>query len=126
MGTPFFVTGRTEEEFDKVKLAAQNQIAFYGSTPAYRGVLESVGYGELQSELNRLSKEGKWLEMGQCIDDTLLDKIALVGEPQEIGAMMKERYGDIFDVSPATVFPGDGYSAGEFHQDLAEAIRGAA
>ena len=126
VGAPFFVTGSSEEEYDKVKLAAQNQIAFYGSTPAYRGVLESVGYGELQGELNRLSKEGKWLEMGQLIDDTLLDKIALVGEPQEIGAKLRQRYGDIFDMSPATVFSGDGYSAGSFRPELAQAIRDAA
>ena len=126
VGTPFFIKGSTEEEFNQVKLAAQNQIAFYGSTPAYRGVLESIGYGELQPELNRLSKAGQWLEMGQLIDDTLLDKIALVGEPQEIGAKLQQRYGDIFDMSPATVFTGDGYSAGSFSPELAKAIREAA
>ena len=40
------------------------QIAFYGSTPAYRKVLELHGWGDLQDELNRLSKEGRWAEMG--------------------------------------------------------------
>ncbi len=123
VAAPFFVTGDTEEQFEQVKLAAQNQIAFYGSTPAYRGVLESIGYGELQGELNRLSKEGKWLEMGQCIDDTLLDKIALVGEPDEIADKMSKRYGDIFDITGASVFAGDAYSAGIYHQELAGAIR---
>ena len=126
VAAPFFVTGETEEQFERVKLAALNQIAFYGSTPAYRPVLESVGYGELQGELNRLSKEGKWLEMGQCIDDTLLDKIALVGEPQEIADKMAGRYGDIFDITGASVFSGDAYSAGIYHEELASAIRGTA
>mgnify|MGYP001819520908 FL=1 len=123
MAGPFFVTGRTEEEFQQVKLAAQNQIAFYGSTPAYRPVLESVGYGELQGELNRLSKAGKWVEMGKCIDDTLLDKIALVGEPTEIVDKLAARYGDVFDICSASVFTGDAYSAGEFYPDVAAAIR---
>ena len=36
------------------------QIAFYGSTPAYRPVLDHHGWGELQPELNRLSKRGDW------------------------------------------------------------------
>jgi probable F420-dependent oxidoreductase len=126
VAAPFFVTGETEEQFEQVKLAALNQIAFYGSTPAYRHVLESVGYGELQGELNRLSKEGKWLEMGQCIDDTLLDKIALVGEPKEIAQKMHQRYGDVFDITGASVFSGDAYSGGEFSTAIAEAVKDAA
>ncbi len=123
VGTPFLVTGRTEEEFAQVRLSAVNQIAFYGSTPAYRGVLESVGYGELQGELNALSKQGKWLEMGQCIDDTLLEKIAVVGEPQDIAAKIVQRYGDIFDVCQAMVFSGDAYSAGVFNTEITTALK---
>jgi probable F420-dependent oxidoreductase len=123
VAAPFIVTGNTEEEFKQVKLAAQNQIAFYGSTPAYRGVLESIGYGELQGELNRLSKAGEWVKMGQCIDDTLLHKIALVGEPGEIAGKMSQRYGDIFDICSASVFTGDAYSAGEFNTEVARALQ---
>ena len=125
VASPFFVTGETEEEFEKVKLAARNQIAFYGSTPAYRGVLESIGYGDLQPELNRLSKAGEWAEMGSRIDDALLDKIALVGEPQQIAEKLTARYGDIFDICAASVFTGDAYSAGGYHQAIGEAIKGA-
>ena len=123
VAAPFFITGETEEQFNQVKLAALNQIAFYGSTPAYRGVLESIGYGELQGELNRLSKEGKWLEMGQCIDDTLLNKIALVGEPADIAKKLAQRYGDIFDICGASVFSGSAYSGVEFNTVLADAIK---
>ncbi|RLQ22620.1 TIGR03617 family F420-dependent LLM class oxidoreductase [Seongchinamella sediminis] len=126
VGAPFLVTGKTEEEFARVKLAALNQIAFYGSTPAYRGVLESVGYGELQGELNALSKQGRWPEMGQCVDDTLLEKIAVVGEPQQIGSKLVQRYGDVFDACQTTVYSGEGYSAGEFSQEIAAAIKHAA
>ncbi len=123
VAAPFFVTGDTQEEFDRVKLAAQNQIAFYASTPAYRGVLDSIGYGELQPELNRLSKAGQWAEMGQRIDDTLLDKLALVGEPGEISRKLAQRYGDIFDICSASVFTGEGYSAGLFSRPIARAIK---
>ncbi len=34
------VTADGEEEFEQVKLAARKQLAFYGSTPAYRGTLD--------------------------------------------------------------------------------------
>lgn len=123
VGAPFFVTGETEEEFNKVKLAAKKQIAFYGSTPAYRGVLDSIGYGELQSELHRLSKVAQWAEMGECIDDTLLDKLAIVGEPAEISEKLARRFGDIFDVCSASVFTGEGYNEGGFNTLIANAVR---
>lgn len=123
VGAPFFVTGNTEEEFNKVKLAAKKQIAFYGSTPAYRGVLESIGYGELQSELHRLSRAAQWEQMGGCIDDALLDKLALVGEPAKLSQKLSRRFGDIFDVCSASVFSGEGYSAGGFDTSIAGTIR---
>jgi len=123
VGAPFFVTGSTEEEFQQVKNAACNQIAFYGSTPAYRGVLDSIGYGELQPELTALSKAGRWAEMGQLIDDSLLDRLALVGEPAEITRKLSQRFGDVFDICAASVFTGDAYSAGEFNTAVAEAIK---
>ncbi len=125
VAAPFFVTAETEEEFEQVKTAACNQIAFYGSTPAYKGVLDSIGYGDLQPELNRLSKAGQWLEMGRRIDDTLLDKIALVGEPQQIANKLAGRYGDLFDICSASVFSGEGYSAGGYHRAIGEAIKAA-
>jgi len=123
VGAPFFVTGETEEEFQAVKLAARNQIAFYASTPAYRGVLESVGYGDLQPELTRLSKAGQWAEMGQRIDDNLLDKIALVGEPAEIPGKLKQRFGDVFDICDASVFTGTGYVTGQYSTAIANSIK---
>jgi probable F420-dependent oxidoreductase len=126
VGAPFMVTGDTEEEFQQVRLAALKQIAFYGSTPAYRGVLESIGYGELQGELHALSKQGRWVEMGRIIDDTLLEKIALVGEPDEIARKLVQRYGDLFDVCAANVFTGDAYGSGGYRVELAEAIKRAA
>jgi probable F420-dependent oxidoreductase len=76
-------TGATEEEFAAARNGARAQISFYGPTPAYRPVLEKCGRGELQDELNRLSKQGKWLEMAGLIDDELLDQIAIVGERHE-------------------------------------------
>ena len=57
----------------------RQQIAFYGSTPAYRAVLDLHGWGGLQDELNALSKQGKWAEMGDLIDDEILNTFAVVG-----------------------------------------------
>ena len=75
----------------------KQQIAFYGSTPAYRGVLELHGWGDLQTELNALSKQGEWVEMGELIDDEILHTFAVVAEPEGVGAELKRRYGGIVD-----------------------------
>jgi len=123
VGAPFLVTGESEEEFDQVKKAAKDQIAFYASTPAYCGVLESIGYEALQPELTTLSKTGKWEQMGQLIDDTLLDKLALVGEPDEVSKKLSKRFGDIFDICSVNIYSGAGYTSAEYNPFLAEKIK---
>ena len=96
-GPLFVVTGTTEEEMAAAERGVKQQIAFYGSTPAYRGVLELHGWGDLQDDLNRLSKQGEWVEMGRLIDDEILDTFAVVGEPEQIPGLMLGRYGDLLD-----------------------------
>lgn len=96
-GPAFVVTGTTEEEMAASAVGVRKQIAFYGSTPAYRGVLERHGWGELQTELNGLSKQGRWDEMGTLIDDDMLDTFAIVAEPEQIAPKMKARFGDVVD-----------------------------
>ncbi|MEE2674926.1 MAG: LLM class F420-dependent oxidoreductase [Myxococcota bacterium] len=91
------VTGRDEEEFETARNGARAQISFYGSTPAYRPVLECHGQGDLQDELNRLSKQGKWLEMAGLVDDDLLEKIAVVAPRDEVAAKVRERCGSWAD-----------------------------
>ena len=93
----FVVTGATEEEMAKAADGVRQQIAFYGSTPAYRGVLELHGWAALQDELNALSKQGEWVEMGSLIDDEMLHTFAVVGEPEEIPKLLLARYGDVMD-----------------------------
>ena len=97
----FVVTGQTEEELREAEVATCKQIAFYGSTPAYRPVLESIGVGELQDELNRMSKQGRWDEMGELITPDILKEFAVIGEPDTIAGQMKARYGDIVDRTSA-------------------------
>ncbi len=94
-GPAFVVTGSTEEEMVASRAGTKQQIAFYGSTPAYRGVLELHGWGGLQDDLNKMSKEGRWKEMGELITDDILDTFAVLGEPEQIAAGLQDRYGDI-------------------------------
>jgi len=97
----FVATGTNEKELAESKKAIKQQIAFYGSTPAYRPVLESIGAGELQTELNAMSKQGRWVEMGGLITDDMLEAFAIIGEPKQIAGKVLKRYGDIVDRTSA-------------------------
>lgn len=114
----FVVTGRDEAEFQASKQAARERIAFYGSTPAYKGVLESIGVGELQGELNTMSKQGRWKEMGGLIDDDVLQAFAVVGEPGEIAPEMLRRYGSFTDRTSASFAVSDDAQRSEIIQAL--------
>jgi probable F420-dependent oxidoreductase len=94
-GSPFVATGRTEEELAQACRGVREQIAFYGSTPAYRPVLELHGWGELSDELHRLSLQGQWKQMGEAIDDSVLNAFAVVAEPGSVAAELLRRYGDV-------------------------------
>lgn len=77
-------SGKNEQELAAARDLVKKQIAFYGSTPAYRPVLECHGWGDLQTELNRLSKLGEWDTMTNLITEDILDAIAIVGPREEI------------------------------------------
>lgn len=98
-----------EDERDAALLATRANLAFYASTPAYRVTLDVHGWGELQPETNRLSKEGRWQEMAGLVTDEMVDALALAGTPEEVGPRLAARYAGIADrVSlslPGTVRP---------------------
>jgi len=93
----FVVTGNTDAEREDAAKRTREQIAFYASTPAYRPVLDLHGWGELQPELNDLSKRGEWVEMGNRIGDDVLETFAVVDEPSKVAGRIIERYGDVLD-----------------------------
>ncbi|MBO0728160.1 MAG: LLM class F420-dependent oxidoreductase [Acidimicrobiaceae bacterium] len=93
----FVVTGGNDQEMQAAAEGTRKQIAFYGSTPAYRGVLEVHGWGDLQPELNQLSKRGEWDAMAKLIDDDVLDAFAVVAPPDQVAAGIKARVGDVVD-----------------------------
>ncbi|WP_035287297.1 LLM class F420-dependent oxidoreductase [Actinokineospora spheciospongiae] len=96
-GPSFVATGATDEELATAVAEVRGQIAFYGSTPAYRGVLELHGWGGLQDDLNALAKRGRWAEMAGLVDDEVLHAFAVVGSPAEAAAEVRRRFGDVVD-----------------------------
>jgi probable F420-dependent oxidoreductase len=91
------VTGDTDADFEAAADVTRYQIAFYASTPAYRGVLDAEGWGDTQDELNGLAKQGRWSDMGTLVTDELLERIAVCGRPHEIATKLRARYGLVAD-----------------------------
>jgi probable F420-dependent oxidoreductase len=91
------VTGRDEAEMAVAAAAVRKQLAFYGSTPAYRGVLEHHGWGALQPQLQSLSRQGEWDAMARLIDDEMLSTFAVLAEPDQVGSTIRRRFDGVVD-----------------------------
>lgn len=69
----------------------RRRIAFYASTPTYRGVLRLHGREAAGERLSRLAVTGRWSEMPALIDDELLAEVAVVAPAAELGAALVAR-----------------------------------
>jgi probable F420-dependent oxidoreductase len=95
-------SGRSREDLEiicatLVVTADAEDLAFYGSTPAYLPTLACHGWEALHGELNRLSKAGRWDDMAQLVDDEILETLAVVGPRGTIAKKLHERLGGIAD-----------------------------
>ncbi|HEU0242204.1 MAG TPA: TIGR03617 family F420-dependent LLM class oxidoreductase [Micromonosporaceae bacterium] len=104
------VLGADEAERARAEEAVRLQIAFYGSTPSYRPVLDAHGWGALATRLNELSRRAEWAEMGRLIDDDVLSAFAVSGDATTVAAELLARFGAAvtrislytpYDVEPA-------------------------
>ncbi|QZT58837.1 LLM class F420-dependent oxidoreductase [Mycolicibacterium austroafricanum] len=93
----FIVTGLDEQQMAAAAVASRKQIAFYASTPAYRSVLELHGWGDLQTELHSLSREGDWDTMGSLIDDGMLAEFAVVALVDDVVDKIRARCDGVID-----------------------------
>jgi probable F420-dependent oxidoreductase len=90
-------TGRTEEAYAEAVAGTKRQIGFYASTPAYKPVLDHHGWGDLHAEAHALTKQDRWAELGDLIDDEVLTTLAVVGELDQVGEAMRDRFKDLAD-----------------------------
>jgi probable F420-dependent oxidoreductase len=93
----FVVTGSDDSDLAAGAVSTRKQIAFYGSTPAYRKVLELHGWADLHTELHRLSRAGEWDAMGSLIDEEILEAFAVVAPLDEVAAKIRDRCDGVID-----------------------------
>lgn len=92
------IIAATEQERDAKVARVRGQLGFYGSTPAYRPVLEHHGWGPLADELHRLSRAGQWAQMARLIDDEVLETFTVIApSPEAAAAELTNRYADSID-----------------------------
>ncbi|MFB2579929.1 TIGR03617 family F420-dependent LLM class oxidoreductase [Herbiconiux sp. P15] len=121
LSLPAFVAiGESQESLDVAVRAVRKQIAFYGSTPSYRGVLEVNGWGELYEPLHAGSVRGDWEAMADLVPDSMLAEIAVVGSPAEVAAGLRARFGGVIQrISFNAPYPVDPSIWSELRRELA-------
>jgi probable F420-dependent oxidoreductase len=87
----FFLATGSEEDRQRAVERIRPQIAFYASTPAYRPVVDLHGWGEVGSELTRLSKDGRWSEMAELVTDDMVETFAIVAPLDQVPARVAQR-----------------------------------
>ncbi|MCB0994998.1 MAG: TIGR03617 family F420-dependent LLM class oxidoreductase [Acidimicrobiales bacterium] len=89
---------RNDEERAEAERGVRFNLGFYGSTPAYRVVLDAHGWGDVQPELRRLTKDGgAWDRLGAVWTDEQLDALCVLGTPSEVAAELRRRFAGIAD-----------------------------
>lgn len=92
---PLVASARTDEELQRKVTDARARIAFYASTPGYLAAFEHLGLGELAGEAKLLSKARRWTELPALISDEVLERFAVIGPYDQIGAKLLDRFGGL-------------------------------
>lgn len=102
--------------------AIRKQIAFYASTPAYWPILNLHDRAAIGPRLREMSKQGKWIEVADVVDDELVDAVAVTVEDVESGATeLRRRFDGVVDrIGFNTPYQADRAILGE----LGAALRG--
>jgi probable F420-dependent oxidoreductase len=93
----FAAVGKNDTEIKKMKETCRGQIAFYASTRTYSKVLGLHGWEDVADRLHTMSTKGDWRNMPKEVGDDMLDEFVVEGSWEEIGPIIKRRYGDHVD-----------------------------
>ena len=96
-GGGFIATGPDEKAVQEAAEKVRYRVAFYGSTPAYRGVFDQHGVGDLGIKLNAMSRQGQWNDMAQQVPDDVLDLFVARAPYEGLAEAVEQRYGGIVD-----------------------------
>jgi probable F420-dependent oxidoreductase len=78
------ITGRTPDDVAASRSAQRAVLAFLYSTPAYRRTLDLFGWSTIGDDLRRLTREGRWGDLAEHLDDEHLDALVPSGTYAEL------------------------------------------
>ena len=96
-GGGFIITGSDRTSIRTMQAEVRKRIAFYASTRSYFPVLEAHGFEEIGQQLHDMSLRGQWAEMGELVNDEMLEAFSVSGEYDEIADKFINRYGGLLD-----------------------------
>lgn len=105
-GGGFIATGPDEAAARRMMEWVRYRLAFYGSTPAYAGVLRLHGWDDLHAKLHRMSRAGEWKQMAAAVPDEVVHEFAVVCPYDRLEAEVEKRFGGLAD-AVAIQFPDD-------------------
>jgi probable F420-dependent oxidoreductase len=93
----FLAPGNTTAEVHAAVARARARMAFYGSTPTYRPMLDVLGYADVADRLHQLVRERRMEELGGQLPDAVVEAVVLRGSYEEIGRALRARYDGLVD-----------------------------
>jgi probable F420-dependent oxidoreductase len=106
-GGGFIATGPDQAAVDRAAEKLRYRVAFYGSTPAYRGVFDIHGLTDLGIKLHEASRRGQWTEMAAMVPDEVLDLFAVRATYAKLAEAVADRFGGIADAVSIDFQPDD-------------------
>lgn len=82
---------------DAEKEMVRAQISFYASTPSYRPVMETHGWGDAGEKLSSLAAHKEWGAMAEQITDEMLEQFCVLCSPENLASAVKTRYEGLLD-----------------------------
>ena len=105
-GGGFVVTGPDDAAVRAAAEKIRYRVAFYGSTPAYRGVFDIHGLSELGVRLTEMSKRGAWKDMAAQVSDDVLDLFVARAPYEGIAEAIEQRFGGLVTTVSIDFTPG--------------------
>ena len=93
----FMIVGEDERELAVQRESVRRQVAFYGSTPAYRPVFEFHGWDGVSEELGELQRRGDHAAMSATITDEMLGEVSVTAGWDDLAAVLLDRYRGVAD-----------------------------
>ncbi len=89
---PLIGTAADTAKLGKVVDSVRARVAFYLSTPSYRRTFQLHGWEDIAEQASVLSRQKRWDELPDLVDDEMLHTVATIGTFDDIADKLNERY----------------------------------